>query len=501
MHRCAYFLTAVTWLTQYINSIYLLDIERRLSMAPWTRRLGTVMTSQRRAWRPALAVLVTLALGATTAACGGDSDSASSSGKTLTMWTFKQSHVKALQKVAEGFQKETGISVKVEAYGPDDAYVTKVQAAAQTKDLPDLFEVHTTGDDFAFGGAGLLTDLAKDVDDAWLNSYLPQVRKDGSVTDEYYQKSLAKDAKTKGIKLGQRYSVPLTVGTFGIVYANKQRLADAGVTSAPTTWEQFIEVLGKVKAKHPDNGGVTIGFKSPTTGLEWFLQPMAYGLLGPEKFRGLWAKDKAGNFASPTGVQVLETYGQVTPYWTPGTQSLDIDSADMSFVQGKSTFDIGGTFTLAFLAQNGFDAANVLTFPVPAPSNGAIKDLSLAPFTLTGVSVSATTKNRAGAVQWLKYLAKADVSATFAKEALDVPPTDLGADPSAAVGPALGAMIKAFGSGPNAYNPGDTSYRPNAYDGTPVAATLMDYTPLKTKSAAETGAEMTKQIDAYWTKQ
>ncbi|MER7005907.1 extracellular solute-binding protein [Dactylosporangium sp. NPDC000555] len=458
------------------------------------------MTHERRAWRPALAVLVALALGATTAACGGDSGG-NSSGKELVMWTFKQPHVKALQKVAEGFQKETGISVKIESYGPDDAYVTKVQAAAQTKNLPDLFEVHTNGDDFTFGAAGLLTDLAKDVDDAWQNSYLPAVKQDGTVTDEYYKKSLAQDAKTKGIQLGQRLSVPLTIGTFGIVYANKQRLADAGITAAPTTWEEFIADLEKVKAKDPASGGVTLGLKSATTGLEWLMQPMAYGMLGADKYHALFGKDKASNFSSPTGVQALETYGQITPYWLPGTQSLDIDAADLAFAQGKSTFNIGGTFTLAFLAQNGLDASNVITFPVPAPANGAIKDLSLAPFTLTGMSVSATTKNRAGAIQWLKYLAKADVSATFAKEALDIPPTNLGADPSSAVGPALGAMIKAFGSGPSAYNPGDTSYKPNAYDGTPVANVLIDYTPLKKKSAAEIGAEMTKQIDAFWTKQ
>lgn len=117
------------------------------------------------------------------------------------------------------------------------------------------------------------------------------------------------------------------------------------------------------------------------------------------------------------------------------------------------------------------------------------------------MSVSATTKNRPGAIQWLKYLAKADTAATFAKEALDIPPADLGADPTAAVGPALGAMIKAFGSGPSAYNPGDTSYKPSAYDGTPVANVLIDYSPLKKRSAADTGAEMAKQIDAYWTKQ
>jgi multiple sugar transport system substrate-binding protein len=62
-------------------------------------------------------------------------------------------------------------------------------------------------------------------------------------------------------------------------------------------------------------------------------------------------------------------------------------------------------------------------------------------------------------------------------------------------------MIAAFGSGPSAYNPGDTSYRPNAYDSGDVGAVLMNYTPLKTKSAPQTGAALTKLIDSYWTKQ
>ena len=458
------------------------------------------MTHLKRMWRPSLAALAALALAAT-AACSGGGSGSSSSSKALVMWTFKQSHVKALQAVAEGFTKQTGIPVTVQAYGPDDAYLTKVQAAAKTGDLPDIMEVHTNGDDFTFGAAGLLTDLTKDVDSAWVDSYRPEVRVDGTVTDQYYQNSLKADSTIKGIKLGQRFSVPLTIGTFGIVYANKQRLSAAGITTAPTTWEDFVADLAKVKAAQPNDGGVTLGLKSPSTGLEWFMQPMAYGLLGADRFHALWSKDNATNFSSPTGTQALETYGQVTPYWMPGTQTLDIDAADLAFAQGKSSFDIGGTFTLAFLAQNGFDAGNVLTFPVPGPANGAIKNLSLSPFTLTGMSVSATTKNRAGAVKWLQYLAKADASATFAKTALDIPPTDLGSDPKAAVGPVLGAMIAAFGSGPSAYNPGDTTYRPADYNSGDVGAVLANYTPLKTQTAAQTGAALTKLINSYWAKQ
>jgi ABC-type glycerol-3-phosphate transport system substrate-binding protein len=446
-----------------------------------------------------LSLTVVVALASGSAACspgGGTSSSTGGDGKTLTMWTFKQSHVKALQNVAQGFTAKTGITVNVQAITPDDAFVTRVQAAAQTKNLPDLMEVHTNGDDFTFGAAGLLLDLKNDA--TWTSRYLPSVANEGLVTDAYYKQSQPADSKTHGIKLGQRLSVPLTIGTFGIVYANKQRLAAAGVTRAPTTWEQFIADLAAVQKTSPANGGVSIGFQSATTGLEWLLQPMAYGKLGKADFQALFSTKADKNFASPNGKAVLDTYNQVTPYWMPGTQTLTIDDADIAFAQGKSSFDIGGTFTLAFLAQNGMKADDIVTFPVPAPQGGAVPNLSLAPFALTGVSVSAGTKNKAGAVKWLDYLAQKDVAARFAQDALDVPPVDLGTDPSSTLGPVLGAMIASFGSGDTAYNPGDTTYKPDTYDGSKVAPILMDLSPLKKQDSAATGAAMAKIIDGYW---
>ncbi|MEV4759591.1 extracellular solute-binding protein [Micromonospora sp. NPDC049559] len=412
------------------------------------------------------------------------------------MWTFKQSHVAALQKAAESFKQKTGISVKVEAITPDDAFIARVQAAAQTRTMPDVLEVHTNGDDFTFGAAGLLEDLAGKT--PWTDRYLPSVAGEGTVTDVYYKQSLEKGAKTAGIKLNQRFSVPLTIGTFGIVYANKERLTAAGVTQPPKTWEDFIGVLDAVRKARPNDGGVSIGFQSPTTGMEWLMQPMAYGKLGKAGFKGLFSNQRDQNWSSPNGRSVLEAYNQVTPYWMPGTQSLTIDDADIAFAQGKSSFDIGGTFTLAFLAQNGMNADNIVTFPVPAPRGGAVPDLSLAPFALTGLSVSATSGNKDGAIKWLDHLAQSDVATQFAKDALDVPPVNMGGDPGAALGPVLGAMIGSFGSGDSAYNPGDTTYRPPSYDAAVVARALMELTPLKKADVPTAGASLTKIIDGYW---
>ncbi len=243
-----------------------------------------------------------VALAGALAACsgpagGGGQAQQTGDGSSLTMWTFKQSHVAPLQKAAEGFEEETGISVDVQAYTPDDAFITKVQAAAQTGDLPDVMEVHTNGDDLTFGGSGLLEDLADDVDADWTSRFLPTVADSGTVTEAYYQQSLADGAKTAGIKEGQRFSVPFTIGTFGIVYANKERLEAAGITEAPTTWEDFIADLGAVQATNPDDGGVSIGLQSSTTGLEWLMQPMAYGLLGKDAFGALFGEDPAADYA------------------------------------------------------------------------------------------------------------------------------------------------------------------------------------------------------------
>ncbi|WP_165956302.1 ABC transporter substrate-binding protein [Streptomyces hainanensis] len=457
---------------------------------------------RRRVVRPATLFTVLLFAGSL-AACGGSGGSGGSGGDdgTLTLWTFKQSHVAALQAAADAYREESGVAIEVEAVTPDEAFVTRTQAAAQTGDLPDLFETHIHGDDFTFGGAGLLEDLSDDVTDEWLSRYSEAVRDAGTVTPDYYEDSLAPDSNLAGIEEGQRFSVPLTMGTFGIVYADAERLAQAGVTEPPATWEEFIDVLAAVDEEFPENGGLSVGLQSPTTGLEWILQPMAYGQLGQDGFEALFSDDANTDFASPDGRAVLENYGEIQPYWTPGTQTLPIDQADLSFAQGESSFLVGGTFTLAFLEQNGFDTDNLMTFPVPAPSGGAIPELTLAPFGLTGLSVSATTGDKEGALGFLEYMAAPDVAADFAQAALDVPSTDLGDDPTQAVGPVLGQMMETLSSAAEAYNPGDTTYKPSGYDGEEVAALLMEYTPLARTDAAGAGGEMADLITSYWNQQ
>lgn len=446
----------------------------------------------------AVAAATALSLTALTA-CGGSSGSGGDA-KTLEMWTFKQSHVGALRTAAAEFEKQTGITVKVEAYTPDDAYVTKVQSAAKTGDLPDVLEVHSDGEDRVFGAAGVVSDLSGDFKGDWAGRIQEPVRQSGLVTEQRFKDSQPQTARDHGIKQGARYSVPLTVGTFGIVYANKKLLAEAGVDKAPADWEQFLAALKATKAKDATTGGLALGLKTQATGLTWVLQPLAFSQLGQQGYENLFGKDKSADFASPHGIKVLSMYDELTPYWMPGSQSLTIDQADQAFAQGKAAFDVGGTFTLAFLKQNGMNPDDVLAFGLPSPKDGAVPDRALGALALTSLSLTATSKQPDNAKKWMAFLSEQKVAARFAKDASDVPATELGAEAASVLGPTLSAMVDSFKGAPeHTYDPArGNEFRAPGYEQDDAGAILADLTPLKQQSVDATARKLRELNASYW---
>ncbi len=464
---------------------------------PFARSVTRAGTRNRRTGLTAAAVVTVLSL-APVAACGGSSGS-SGGGRTLDMWTFKQSHVAGLRNAAAAFKKQTGITVRIEAYGPDDAYTTKVQAAAKTHDLPDVLEIHSDGEDLALGAAGIAKDLSGDVGADWSGLYQKGVQISGSVTAEKYKESLPADSKSHGVKQGQRFSVPFTSGTFGIVMGNKKMLAAAGITKPPATYEQWLQDLRATKAKDATNGGVSLGLKVKATGLTWVLQPLAFAELGKQKYQALFGQDASADFSSPDGTKVLGEYDQLQPYWMPGTQTLDIDTADQAFAQGKSAWDIGGTFTLAFLQQNGMNPDDVMAFGIPGPAAGAVPRPALGPLALTGLTVSSTSSHAADAEKWMKFLSQPSVASKFAKDATEVPATELGADTAQVMGPTLADMTRTFvGTPENTYDPSDNSFRAAGYDQDSMGDILADLTPLHQKGVQPTGRAMAKLDNSFW---
>ncbi|GAA1296906.1 hypothetical protein Psi02_13540 [Planotetraspora silvatica] len=448
----------------------------------------------------ALGAAVALVVGVVVAGCGGGAEEQQGGEQTLKMWTFKKSHADALNKVAAQFKSETGITVSVEAVTPDDVFVSKVQSAAQTGGLPDVLEVHAGGEDLEMGASGLLQDLQGDVDATWKQRLLPTTQESGVMTQQRIDDA-ASDSPFKSTKAGQRFSVGFTAGAFGIVYANKDKLQAAGLdpNTPPKTWEEFLAALKATTGKDSQQGGLSLGLKVSQTGYNWVYQPLAHAYLGKDRFHALFAKGAAQGFASPDGVKTLDVFSRLTPYWMPGSTTLGIDEADIAFAQGKSAFDVGGTFTLAFLAQNGLTPDKVLTFPIPPSADGVNKEISMSPLALTGLGVTATTKNRAAAVKWLDWLTSPKGAGAVAKESLDLPATDLGADAESLLGADLAALQKYFTGPPeSAYDAADVSFFPSDYDQVKPGDLMVRLSPLQEVSPQQAGTELDKIMGSMW---
>ena len=185
--------------------------------------------------------LVAGALGIATAvaltACGSSSSSdaadggksgAKGAGKTITVWNMQGDLNDATMKaINDAFTKETGATVKVQTQQWADI-ATKVTTALATDDAPDVVELGNT-DVPLFANSGGLADLT---------SAKSQLQQGGTWLD-----GLAGPATVDG----KLYAVPAFAATRTVIY-NKTMWSQAGITQAPTTYDELTADLDKVKA-------------------------------------------------------------------------------------------------------------------------------------------------------------------------------------------------------------------------------------------------------------
>ena len=178
------------------------------------------------------------------AACSSDDDGgaqggAASSGPlsgtaTLTTWANEQ-EAAAFKKIAADFKAARGADIKIEVL-PYDQIRTVVDRRLQANQAPDLFRVSYT-DVGSYAENGALADLSDYLGDSFGDAFLPAL-----------WSAVQSD--------GKPFGVPHHTDTSALVY-NKAHFAKAGITSVPTaldqawTWEQFTDVLRKLKAANP----------------------------------------------------------------------------------------------------------------------------------------------------------------------------------------------------------------------------------------------------------
>lgn len=393
--------------------------------------------------------------------------------KTLTIWTWKQAQVSAIEKAGVQWGAKNNFDVKVSVYTPDAGYQTAIQAAAKSRTLPDILSVWSQGYDWTLAEAGITRDLTADFPASWQKRFLPGVMSGITLAQNRIDNSGDDPVTTlKSLKAGNLYQIPILAGTPGVVYARKSVLKKAGINPdvPPTNWEEWVKQMTATKKADPINGGLVTGLKVPQTGYFWLYRPMAYAYLGKAGFYNRQGENPATSWDSAKSVETLNLYNQLTDLWAPGALALGIDEADQAFAAGKAAWVVGGTFTLASLTTFGLDSKDISVFPIPAASGGMYKKVAYTASPLIGAAITTQSKNYKASLRFLKYLTGVKGAGGFAATALDLPATSL--PQSALPNPLLKQLVGLMSTSKTAstaFSPNDFSADPNAV-GIPVAS-------------------------------
>ncbi|KWR71108.1 ABC transporter substrate-binding protein [Arthrobacter sp. W1] len=175
-----------------------------------------------------LALAATTALLATGCAAGASEEGKAADGTTTISWWHNSNNGDGkayYEKVAADFEAaHEGVNVEVSAMQHEDM-LTKLDAAFQSGDAPDVYMERGGGELAAHVAAGLTKDL----------------------TDAAAEEIAFLGESAGGWQLdGRTYALPFSLGGAGFWY-NKALFKEAGIDSAPQTFDELIEATGKLK--------------------------------------------------------------------------------------------------------------------------------------------------------------------------------------------------------------------------------------------------------------
>jgi raffinose/stachyose/melibiose transport system substrate-binding protein len=175
-----------------------------------------------------VAVAVTALCTTAGLAASTGSSQKSSKGVTLVWWhnVTQGAGIQLYKNIAVEFHRlHPNVTIKA-VPTQNEQFKTKIPIALQSSSPPDIFQ--------SWGGGGLV-DQVKAHKVADVTKYVSS-----------WIKSIGGSAAGWQVN-GRQYAIPYSVGVVGFWY-NKELFAKAGVTSAPTTWPQFLSAIAKLKA-------------------------------------------------------------------------------------------------------------------------------------------------------------------------------------------------------------------------------------------------------------
>lgn len=350
----------------------------------------------------------------------------------VVYWHYFTDRDAVLKKIAADFEKQTGIQVDVQNYGPPEAYDRRLSAAARGKALPDLVTITLNITNYAaYVRGGHFLDLTPYMDKEWRNSIPENYLRGFTFT--------AEDMSVYGVKKPGLYGLPVDANCMAIFY-NKTLWEKAGLKGTPKTWDEFLNTGRKLRAAGIDP------FVAHFYGQQWethtFWMNYAFAYLGTKGFTELaFGRVK---FSDPRVIKSFKIFADMRDAKmfmngiTGGILGEDI------FPQNKVAMWWFGSWEIGVWKQTAPNFQNFEVFYPPKPADAANSCL-LPGGPGAAIAVNANSKNVEAAVKFVRYLTSKAPQMMYAESSQNIP-VNLAARKDMKIGSKLAQFVPWMGN-------------------------------------------------------
>lgn len=294
-----------------------------------------------------LAAAAAAALGLTACSGGGKADG------TITMQIWDTAQRDGMQALADAYhEKNPGVTVEIQVTSWDE-YWTKLEAAATSSTLPDVFWMHTNYI-LQYADSGMLADLSGLYDGESAAYY----------TDHFSDVSISNAQGSDG----KIYGVPKDKDTVGLVY-NKEMFDAAGVAYPDETWT-WDDLTSASQAIYDATGKYGyMAYADDQLGYWNFVYQKGGCILNEDK--------TAAGFDQPATIEAMKFYiGLQDNEWCPDQVYFAETAPGNAFFSGQGAMFLEGNWNLMSEMKNypdmqgKWDVAVLPACPDPVSGDG-----------------------------------------------------------------------------------------------------------------------------------
>ncbi len=326
---------------------------------------------------------------------------------TITLWHWMTDRDQAFQKLAQLYEQQTGIKVKIELFAPSDSYTQKIIASSQAKILPDIYGILDNKDTFAkfikYGFAADLTENFAQDDGAWEKALFQR-----AVSANRFE-----EGNTYGVKPGI-YGVPLDVTNIQMLY-NKKLLKKAGFDNPPATFQEFLDSLAALKRVGVD--GLVSGWGELWM-IDCFASNYAFNILGEEKIMATYRGEVP--YTDKDWIDVLSIFKKLSDVdgLVKGVVTKPNKEAEQDFALERAAYAFNGSWSVNVYHGMNPNLEYGVMMPPPISSNWPLKVWGGAGSSFV---VNANSPQKDKAIAFLKWLTAKEQQSFLAEQTLNLP--------------------------------------------------------------------------------